>query len=90
MTHRRESEFGSDETLASADGPSSVELPAPLRLCPPQRVALHRVKRRGLRDRARPQQSSDSAHARTVGLVEEVWSRTAEWGPTFLVSGPHG
>lgn len=75
--------FGSGEVFALADGPSSVELAPPAPVVPPPRAPSS-----GQARSSRPGKSaasSDQALLDPSALVEDVWSRTAEWGPTFLV-----
>ena len=35
----------------------------------------------------RPERPEDQSHLDPSALVEQVWSRTAEWGPTLIVLG---
>ena len=78
---------GSGEIFALADGPSSVDLAPPAPVAPP-RAPPPRGKR-GLLVGQTPQ-SADQTMLEPSALVEEVWSRSAEWGPTFLVVAAWG
>ncbi len=76
---------GSGETFALADGPSSVEpgAPAPIPQGPP-------VSSKASDRPPRPRKTEQSTNQPTLepsALVEQVWSRQAEWGPTMLVVG---
>ena len=79
------SEFGSGETFALADGPSSVDLPPPAPVAPTPRATPKRDARPPRPSKA--EQSADSPMLEPSALVEEVWSRTAEWGSTVLLVG---
>jgi hypothetical protein len=72
----------SGEIFDLADGPSSVDLAPPAPIAPVPSVSS--------KGQARParQGKDDQSHHATLdpsALVEEVWSRKAEWGPTLLV-----
>jgi hypothetical protein len=76
---------GTGEIFDLADGPSSVDLapPAPI-------ASVPSVSPRGEARPARQGKNEQSPHQPTLdpsALVEEVWSRTAEWGPTLLAIG---
>jgi hypothetical protein len=83
------SDFDSGETFALADGssPDDLDPPTPV-IMPPRPTA--KAEERAARPRKAELASSSSSSSPTLepsDLVEEVWSRTAEWGPTFLVVG---
>ena len=73
----------SGEIFALADGPSSVDLVPPAPIAP---VPI--APARGESRPARQPKNEHSSHQPSLdpsAMVEEVWSRTAEWGPTLLV-----
>jgi hypothetical protein len=76
---------GSGEIFALADGGSSVEIPVQSPVPP----VFDDVPKR----KARPKQDGKSARVadepmlEPSALVEEVWSRRAEWGMTLIVVG---
>jgi hypothetical protein len=85
------SDIGSGETFALADGSSSDDLDPPTPVTMPPRPTA-KTEERAARPRKVEQSSSSSSSSSSPtlepsDLVEEVWSRTAEWGPTFLLVG---
>jgi hypothetical protein len=78
-------EFDSGETFALADGPSDVDLPPPAPVVPPPRATPKRDARPSRPSKA--EQSAGSPMLEPSALVEEVWSRSAEWGSTVLLVG---
>jgi hypothetical protein len=73
----------SGEIFALADSPSSVELAPPSPIPPVNEFSGQAP--------ARPRRESKSARAKDQpmlepsALVEEVWTRKAEWGPTLVI-----
>jgi hypothetical protein len=75
---------GAGETFALADGSSSDDLDPPTPVMIPPRPAAKAEERT---TRPRKPAPSSSPTLEPSALVEEVWSRTAEWGQTLLVVG---
>jgi hypothetical protein len=76
---------GEGETFELADGPSSVDLGPPTPIAPVPNVSSKeqaRPSRQAKSEKSPRQPTLDPSE-----LVEEVWSRKAEWGPTLLVVG---
>ncbi len=76
---------GAGEIFDLADGPSSVDLDPPAPIAP-----VPSISSKGEARPTRKSKNEQSAHESTLdpsALVEEVWSRAAEWGPTLLVIG---
>ena len=78
-------EFDADETFALADGPSSVDLPPPTPVVERPRPTPKRDA--GPSRPRKAEQSAESPMLEPSALVEEVWSRTGEWGSTALLVG---
>ena len=76
---------GSGEIFDLADGPSSVDLDPSPPIAPIPNVPSKREARPTRK--SRDEQSADRTTLDPSALVEEVWSRTAEWGPTLLIEG---
>lgn len=74
---------GSGEIFALADGPSSVEEGPP---APPVADASSKAQARPGRE-GKSARVPDQPMLEPSALVEEVWSRKAEWGMTLLVVG---
>jgi hypothetical protein len=76
---------GSGEIFALADAPSSVDIPVQRPVPPVPKEASTRespASRTSKGDRA-----PDQPMLEPSALVEEVWSRKAEWGPTLILVG---
>jgi hypothetical protein len=74
----------SGEIFALADGPSSAELP--VSQIPPPPPVPPKVQTRPRRE-GKTERVPDQPMLEPSALVEDVWSRTAEWWPTLILVG---
>jgi hypothetical protein len=79
---------GPGEIFELADGPSSDDLAPPIPIPPIPTVPATGKARPSGKTKTEP--TSHEPMLEPSALVEEVWSRQAEWGPTLLVVGGWG